>query len=138
MDLFLQFLAQEWILASALVVMIVLYFYGESRRAGPTLSPQEAINLINQESAVIVDLRDSKEFQGGHVVDARNIPASKIDARMAELEPFKDRPIILVCKMGQHSSGVGKQLRAKGFERIYRMSGGMMECGSSQLPLVSG
>lgn len=138
MDLFLQFLAQEWMLASALVVMIVLYFYSESRRAGPTLSPQEAINLINQEAAVIVDLRDSKEFQGGHIVDARNIPASKIEARVAELEPFKDRPIILVCKMGQHSSGVGKQLRTKGFERVYRMSGGMMEWGSSQLPLVSG
>ena len=98
---------------------------------------QEAINLMNNESAVVVDLRDSKEFQSGHIVDARNIPASKLEARLAELEPHRHQPIILVCKMGQHSSGVGKQLTAKGFERVYRMSGGMMEWGSSQLPLVS-
>ena len=137
MDLFFQFLAQEWILVSAMLVLVALYFYGEARRAGTSVTPQQAINLINTESAVIVDLRDSKEFQSGHIVDAHNIPASKFEARAAELEPYRERPIILVCKMGQHSSGVGKQLRAKGFENIYRMSGGMMEWGSSQLPLVS-
>lgn len=124
-------------MVSALVVLVIMYFYGESRRAGPTLSPQEVINLINNESAVIVDLRDSKDFQAGHIVDAKNIPASKVEARLAELEPHRGKPIILVCKMGQQSTAAGKQLAAKGFEKVFRMSGGMMEWGSSQLPLVS-
>jgi rhodanese-related sulfurtransferase len=137
MELFFEFLTQQWMLATALAVVVGLYFHSESRRAGSTVTPQQAINMINSESAVVVDLRDSKEYQAGHIVDAQNIPAAKMEARMAELEPHRSKPIILVCKMGQHSSSAGKQLSAKGFEKVYRMSGGMMEWGSLQLPLVS-
>jgi len=137
MALFLEFLAQQWILTLALLVAIALFFYHESRKSGPTLTPQMAINMINSQNAVVLDVRDSKEFQLGHIVDAINIPAAKLEARVAELEAHKNQPVILVCKMGQHSGAVGKQLRQQGFEQVYRMSGGMAEWTHMQLPLVS-
>ena len=65
-----------------------------------------------------------------------NIPATKLDARLAELESYRDKPLVLVCKMGQHSGAVGKKLNTQGFSRVYRMTGGMMEWGNMQLPLV--
>jgi rhodanese-related sulfurtransferase len=136
MALFLEFLTQQWILVSALLVLIIMFFQYEARKSGKSLSPQQAINLVNRESGVFLDVRDAAEFGTGHIVDALNIPASKIDARLAELDKFRDKPVVVVCKMGQHSGAIGKKLGAQGFTSVYRMTGGMMEWGNIQLPLI--
>lgn len=136
MALFLEFLAQQWMLVTGLAVAVGLLFNHESRKSGQGLSPQQAISLVNGEQGVFLDLRDSADFGRGHIVDSLNIPAGKLDARIAELENFRERPVILVCKMGQHSGAVGKKLKTQGFARVYRMSGGMMEWGNLQLPLT--
>ncbi len=138
MALFLEFLAEQWILASALAVCLILLLQHESRKGGPTLSPQQLINQVNRQQAVVVDLRNSADFKQGHIVDARNIPHAKLADSLAELESYRDKPLILVCKMGQHSGTAGKLLKAKGFEQVSRLNGGMMEWQNSQLPLVSG
>lgn len=137
MALFLEFLAEQWMLAGGLAVCLMLLFQHESRKGGPSLTTQQLIHQVNQQQAVVVDLRDSKEFQQGHIVDALNIPHAKLAERVAELESYRDKPVILVCKMGQHAGAAGKVLKAKGFEQVSRLSGGMTEWGSSQLPLVT-
>ncbi len=136
MALFFEFLAQQWILVGALFTVLVMLFVHESRKSGASLTPQQAINLINAEGGLFLDLRDSGEYGKGHIVDSLNIPAAKLDARMAELEKFREKPIVLVCKMGQHSGSAGKKLTAQGYTSVYRMTGGMMEWGAMQLPLV--
>lgn len=136
MALFLEFLAEQWILAAALLAVIIMLIMHEARKSGPSLSPQQAINLVNSEQGVFVDLRDAATFKQGHIVDALNIPAPKLADRLAELEKYRERPIVLVCKMGQQASGAGKQLRAGNFEKVYKMSGGMMEWVNLQLPTV--
>jgi rhodanese-related sulfurtransferase len=110
--------------------------FHESRKSGPSLSPQQAINLINAEGGVFLDLRDAAAFKQGHIVEAVNIPAAKVESRLGELEKHKSSPIVLVCKMGQQAGAAGKQLRTGGFEQVYKMSGGMMEWGNLQLPTV--
>ncbi len=137
MALFLEFLAQEWILTLALLVVIVMLVLHEARKSGPSVSPQQAIGLINSEHGVFLDLRDAADFKQGHIVEALHIPATKLQARIAELEKYRDRPIVLVCKLGQQSGAAGKQLKAAGFSRVYKMTGGMMEWGNLQLPTVS-
>lgn len=137
MALFFEFLAQQWIEATALLALIVLLILHETRKSGPSVSPQQAINLINAERGVFVDLRDAAEFKKGHIVGAVNIPAAKLPERMVELDKYKELPIVLVCKMGQQSGAAGKQLKAANYTRVYKMSGGMMEWGNLQLPLVS-
>ena len=66
MALFFEFLAQEWLLVLALLVVIVMLFLHEGRRSGPSVSPQQAINLVNAESGIFLDLRDASEFKKGH------------------------------------------------------------------------
>ncbi|NCF16861.1 MAG: rhodanese-like domain-containing protein [Haliea sp.] len=136
MALFLEFLAEQWILAAALLAVIIMLVMHETRKSGPSLSPQQAINLVNGEQGVFVDLRDAASYKQGHIVDALNIPAAKLPDRMGELEKYRDKPIVLVCKMGQQAGAAGKQLRAGNFEKVYKMSGGMMEWGNLQLPTV--
>ncbi len=136
MESLIVFLGQQWMLVGALMVCIMMLVFHDSKKAGATLSPQGAVNLINQEDAVVVDLRDAKDYKAGHIVNAINIPYSAFDKRASELEKYKDKPLVLVCKMGQHSGAIGKKLAAQGFTGVRRMSGGMMEWQNSSLPLV--
>ena len=136
MALFIEFVIQQWMVVAALLVVVAMLVFHESRKSGPSVSPQQAITLVNAESGIFVDLRDAATYKQGHIVEAVNIPAAKVDSRMGELEKHKSSPIILVCKMGQQAGAAGKALRAGGFERVYKMSGGMLEWGNLQLPTV--
>jgi rhodanese-related sulfurtransferase len=137
MALFFEFLAQQWMLAAGLLVVIALLIMHEARKSGPSLSPQQAINMVNAGEGVFVDLREAAEFRKGHIVSAINIPSAKISERMVELEKYKDKPIVLVCKMGQQSSAAGKQLKEANYGQVYKMTGGMMEWSNLQLPTVT-
>jgi rhodanese-related sulfurtransferase len=137
MALFLEFLTQQWILAAALLAVVAMLLMHETRKSGPSLSPQKAINIVNGEQGVFLDLRDAGDYKQGHIVDALHIPSAKLADRMAELEKYRNKPIVLVCKMGQQSGAAGKQLKAGNFEKVYKMTGGMMEWRNLQLPTVS-
>ena len=136
MALFLEFLGQQWILVAALLAAVGMLIFHESRKAGPSVTPQQASNLVNAEDGIFVDLRDGKDFKQGHIVDSTHIPLAKLAERMPELDKYRDKPVVLVCKMGQQSGAAGKQLRAAGFEKVYKMAGGMMEWGNLQLPTI--
>ena len=136
MALFLEFVAQQWLLVAALLAAVGMLFFHETRKSGPSLSPQQAINMVNGRDGLFLDLRDGGDYKQGHIVEALNIPVAKLPTRMAELEKYKTRPIVLVCKMGQQAGVAGKQLKAAGYEEVYKMSGGMMEWGNLQLPTV--
>ena len=64
------------------------------------------------------------------------MPFSSSETRASELAANKDKPIVLVCKMGQHSSAAGKKLKALGFDDVRRLSGGMAEWNAAGLPVV--
>lgn len=134
--MFLEFVLQQWPLVGALIVTVTLLILHESRRAGATVSPQQLTNLVNRQEAAVIDLRDQAEFRKGHIVDAINIPYAKLGERIGELENLRERPVILVCKLGQYSSAAGKQLLEKGFKQVYRLNGGISEWQVAQLPLI--
>lgn len=136
MALFFEFLAQQWLLATALLAVIVMLVMHESRKAGTSLSPQQAINLVNAEQGVFVDLRETADFRAGHISDAMHIPASKLLNNTGLLEKYREKPIVLVCRMGQSAGSVGKKLNADGFGKVCIMRGGMMEWGNLQLPVI--
>jgi rhodanese-related sulfurtransferase len=134
--MFLEFVAQQWLLVGALAVTVLLLIFHESRRAGATVTPQQLTNLVNRQQGAVIDLRDQADFRKGHIVDAINIPYAKFSERGEELDKLRERPVILVCKMGQYSSAIGKQLQQKGFKQVYRLSGGINEWQAAQLPLI--
>ena len=135
MTQFLLFLSQQWMLVSLLLALLGLFMWNENRRAGSSLSVHQLTHQVNNANALVVDLREPKEFREGHVVDALNIPYAKLAERMADLD--KTRPLVLVDKMGQHSAAAGRTLMQAGYQ-VSRLNGGMSEWTASNLPVVKG
>ncbi|WP_396588301.1 rhodanese-like domain-containing protein [Bermanella sp. R86510] len=138
MEQFFEFVINHWMLVSALVVLLVLLMWDSGQKSGPKVSSHEATRLINQQNALVLDIRDKAEFGKGHLVDALNIPQAQIANRLSELEKHKDVPIIVVCKSGQTASAASKTLKDNGFAQVYRLNGGIMDWQNNNLPLVKG
>ena len=132
----LEFLAQEWLLVSVLLGLACLLMWLESRKGGASLSPAQLTQMVNNEQGVVLDVRDDADYKTGHIVGAINIPHAKVQAQLNTLEKHKTEPVIVVCKLGQHSGAVSKTLKAAGFERVFKLSGGMGEWQGSQMPVV--
>jgi len=114
-------------------VTLILYM---KAKAGSALSPHQATLLVNRQDGVILDIRDKKTFDAGHIVDAVNIPFTKLGERATELEKYRDKPLVVVCQLGQQSGEAVKLLEEKGFSNVSRMHGGMTEWTSQGLPAV--
>ena len=111
----------------------------ELRQRITEASPEEVKELLgNGNEVVVVDVRDSTEFRSGHVVGAVNIPHASIVERLAELTRYRDKPVVVMCKMGQHAGSAGIQLRKAGFTNVTKLRGGVSEWRGQNLPLVKG
>lgn len=136
MDRLFEFVVNHYILVSLFVAFLVAILVLESRRGGAKISAQGAVNLINKDEAVVVDIRDRKEFGEGRITGSVNIPLNSLKSRVGELSKFKDKQIIVADKMGQHSAMAVKQLNAEGFSNVVRLNGGVADWKASNLPLV--
>ena len=136
-DFVFQFLAQQWILVAALATTLTMLMLHESRKAGPALSINEAVQLINGDGGIFLDIREAADYARGHITDAVHIPAAALPKRSNELEKYRDKPVVVVCKMGQAAGPATKSLRAQGFSRAQKLSGGMMEWDAQKLPVVT-
>ena len=132
---FFVFVSEQYILVSVLLVLVYLFILNEKRRGGKSVSCNELTRLLNQDQAVLVDIRETADYNIGHIVSALHIPFNKINDRWEELLPHKDKQIVLVDKMGQHSGSAGAVLRAKEFQ-VSRLGGGMSEWQGQNLPVV--
>ncbi len=136
MERVFEFAVNHYILVSLFFAFLLAILVLESRRGGAKISAQGAVNLINRDEAVVVDIRDRKDFNEGRITGAINIPLNSIKSRASELKKFKDKQIIVADKMGQHSAMAVKQLKAEGYDNVVRLNGGIADWKGSNLPLV--
>ncbi len=136
MDRVLEFIGNHIELSGLFVFFLAALWFTERSRSGKSLSPAEVTRLLNSDEAVVIDVRDKKDFAEGWITGAIHMPFASVESRIAELEKYKDKQIILVDKMGQHSGATGKILLAKGYENVCRLQGGISEWKNSNMPLV--
>ena len=132
LERFFEFLQHHPILFGILGALAVLFFFLESQRSGRKISPQALGGFVNREKAVIIDLRDAKDFREGHISGSRNIPLSSLKSHIDELREIK-QPIVIVCKMGQTAGTAAQQI---GGDNLYRLEGGILAWQGQNLPLV--
>ena len=136
MQQYLEFLGNNLVLVGIWIALAAALIFHRNKSGAQAVGPQQAVMMINRNDGVVLDIRDKKEFDAGHIVDSIHIPHNKLAAQVAELDKLKARPIIVVCKMGQHSGDACKILRSAGFEQVVRLRGGMAEWRAQNLPLI--
>lgn len=132
MERWLQFMQNHPFLFGTLAVLVVAFFMLENKRSGRKISPQALGTLVNSQQAVLVDLRDSKDFKAGHISGSRNIPYSQLDRHVEELRAL-EVPVVLVCNLGQVAGAAAQKIATP---QLYRLDGGITQWRSSGLPLV--
>ena len=132
---FIEFIGNHPILAGMWVVTLLAIIVYHARAASKSVGPQQAVMLINREGAVVVDVRDKKEFDQGHIAGAINIPLVKLKQRMAELKKHKEKPMLVVCKMGQQSGAAVKSIEEAGHGHVVKLAGGISEWTERSFPL---
>ncbi len=133
---FIEFLGNHPLLFGCWLAAFVAIVFYHQRTGAKGVSPAQAVALINRSEAVVVDIRDKKDFDEGHIVDAHHIPAAKLAQRVTELTKKQGKPVIVVCKMGQQAGESVKALEAAGHDPVYKMVGGMAEWRGQSLPVV--
>ena len=95
----------------------------------------EATQLINHHDALVLDVREDKEYSEGRVPHSKHIPLRQLSDRLNELEKFKNKPIIAICRSGARSGHGCSVLRKNGFEQVYNLNGGMMSWQQAKMPV---
>jgi rhodanese-related sulfurtransferase len=141
MENFGTFIFANWYLFLALIVILGLLFVnlGKSRLLGfNEVGPGEAVELMNHENALPVDVRADDEFAKGHIVGSINVPFALLDSRMEELQVHRERKLLVCCESGRQAAHACARLRGAGFQSIYKLRGGLMAWRSASLPLERG
>ncbi len=136
MEQFIEFVGNNLALVIMWVVTLVAIIIYHQRTSASSVGPQQAVLLINRQNAVVVDVRDKKEFDTGHIVESINIPLAKLKQRITELKKHQQKPLVVVCKLGQQSGDAAKTLQEAGHAEVYRLAGGVTEWKAQSLPLV--
>jgi len=84
---------------------------------------------------IILDVRDPFEYNIGHLYEAILIPLDDIEARISELEGFKNSEIIIYCKSSYRSNLASEILVEYGFAKVYNMIGGILAWIDSDYPI---
>ena len=132
MERWFEFMGNHPFLFGILALLIVAFFVIEGRRNGRKISPQSIGILTKAQNAMLIDLRDGKDFRTGHISGSRNIPYSQLDNHIDELKN-SDRPLVFICNLGQVA---GSALQKVGHADSYRLDGGIMNWKGNGLPLV--
>ena len=141
MDKLPEFIANHPLLVLAFAGLVAALIFTEIARrfrGFKPVGPAQATQLINRENAAVVDVSATADFQGGHIVGARNVPLSQLDGDSKTLAKLKNRPVIVCCRQGQTSSQACSKLVKSGFQSVYQLTGGVAAWKGENLPLVKG
>jgi len=137
----LEFMGRHWIVVSLAILAFIWVIIEEAQRqvgGSAGLSPQQVVDKINHEDAVVIDIRENSAFAAGHITGAVNFSKSQIDRDIKLLEKYKAKPLIVVCAMGRSAAVVLNDLRKNGFDHVYLLKGGMTAWENASLPTVKG
>jgi rhodanese-related sulfurtransferase len=131
-----KFIIDNWMLIALAVVSGALLLAPILQGALVTgLAPNEAVQLINREKAVVIDVCEPAEFAAGHVVGARNIPLGELESKLVGAVKNKKLPLILICQSGARSARAVATVKGLGFEQAHSLGGGLAAWRTANLPV---
>ena len=132
----MKFILDNWMLIAVALSSGVMLMLPALQGAGQGgLTPAAAVQLINREKAVVVDICEPAEFAAGHVGGAKNIPLGQLEGKLAGSVKNKMVLLILVCQSGARSSRAVAIAKKLGYEQAQSLAGGLGAWRSASLPI---
>jgi rhodanese-related sulfurtransferase len=130
------FLIDNWFLVLAAVLSggLLLWPRLMASAQGAALSTAQAVQVINREKGVLIDVSEPEEFAKGHVAGARNIPFGQLEGHKL-LPSNKALPLVVLCPTGARAGRAAATLRKLGHEKAQPLSGGLNAWREAQLPV---
>jgi len=134
-----KFIVDNWMLISIAIASGGLLLWPVVQGAATTgLAPNGAVQLINREKAVVIDVCEPGEYAAGHVVGAKNVPLGQLDSKLVGTVKNKTLPLILVCQSGARSGRAVAIAKKLGYEQAQSLAGGMGAWKAANLPVEKG
>jgi rhodanese-related sulfurtransferase len=136
----IEFATNHPLLVGGFVVVLGLLVWNEimsQLRGVKELSPALAVPWINDPNAVVIDISPVADFNRGHIVNARNLPASRLTDPDAEILKLKERKLLVVCKTGPTAVVAANNMRKLGATDIAVLKGGMAQWRNEQFPVTT-
>ena len=133
-----EFAANHPLLVMAFVVLLGLTFFNELKIATQkfaSLTPAAAVQLMNSDDVVVLDVREPNETVSGKIAKAIQIPVGAVAKRIGELEKHKNKTLLVYCKTGARSGMACKELSKNGFDKVYSLNGGILAWQDAHLPI---
>ncbi len=135
----MKFIIDNWMLLSVALVSAALLLWPSLKGvAAGGLTAAAAVQLINREKAVVIDICEAAEYAAGHVGGARNIPISQLEEKLPSVVKNKALPLILVCQSGARSGRAVAIAKKLGYAQAQSMGGGLAEWKAANLPIEKG
>lgn len=133
----MKFLIDNWMLIAIALASggMLLWPLVSSGMAAGSLSATGAVQLINREKAVVIDVSEAEEFAAGHVTGAKNIPLGQLEEKLPGAVKNKGLPLILVCPTGARAGRALAVAKKLGYEQAQCLGGGLKSWKAANLPL---
>jgi rhodanese-related sulfurtransferase len=132
----MQFVIDNWMLFTvALASGGMLVWPAMRGAAAGGLTTNMAVQLINRERGVVVDVCETEEFAKGHIGGAKNVPVNQLEQRLPEVVKNKTVPLILVCQTGARANRALSVAKKLGYEKAQVLSGGLQSWREANLPI---
>ena len=136
----MDFVIENWVLiavAAGSAAMLVWPALTGGAGAG-NVSPNDAVQLINRDKAVVIDVCSPQEYAACHVSGARNIPLEQLEQQLPQVVKNKAVPVVMVCASGVRSRRAAGIARKLGYERAVSLAGGLAAWRAASLPVKKG
>ena len=134
---FVSFFLDNWMLFAVALASGGMLLWPTLTTGGGAagVNPAEAVQLINREKAVVVDVCSAEEFAAGHVTGAKNVPLDELEAKLAGTVKNKTLPLSRVCATGARANRALPVAKKLAYEQAQAMAGGLKAWKEANLPL---
>ena len=139
MTQFVLFINTHWLLSALFVLTLILLIGYEIFLATSNIqevSPQQALQLINHQEALLLDCRNLEAYRSGHILNAMHIDAKELVKKVMSLKKYQSKPIILIVSLDQDKKNLVQLLTSGGFSQVMILNQGLDRWKAENLPLV--
>ena len=132
----MKFFVDNWYLIVMALVSGGLLLWPRIRAGGGAgaVTAAEAVQLINRERAVLIDVSEPTEYAAGHAIGSKSVPLSGLEASN-DLPKNKTLPLVVVCATGARASRAVATLNKLGFANARPLAGGLKAWREANLPV---